>query len=163
MRVEATIGRYLNLCYDLENGWETLSRFENQVRATRKTRITAYEMHQEGIYKWLNKCTRFQESGLSFVSLSLISGFAFFLVDKLKHDEERVTSFLKELLVDGAAKNGTLLLVRKKLIRNKMKTDIIPRHDEMRYIIRAWNDYILGKQVSTIRTYEDAFKYIRPL
>lgn len=70
---------------------------------------------------------------------------------------------MEELLVDGAARNTTVLFVRKRLMRNKMKVELIPRQDELRYITRAWNDFILGRQVQSIKTTEESFRFVRPL
>ena len=163
IKMEATIGKYLNLCYDYNNAWETNTRYDNKVMETRKGRLDVYEEHSDTLHKWINKCARLQQKGLSIVTESMIAGFAFFLENKLHHDEQKIVAFLEELLVDGAARNTTVLFVRKKLMRNKMKVELIPRQDELRYITRAWNDFILGRQVQSIKTTEESFRFVRPL
>lgn len=89
--------------------------------------------------------------------------FAVFLNSVLLHSEENILAFYKELLVDGACKNSTILYARKKFLRHKMKVETMRQEDFLRYLIRAWNDFILGKQVQIIKTNEDAFRYIRPV
>lgn len=162
VRCESVIGKFLNLCYDMNQGWETVARFNNRVEATRKARIEVYETLDKDIHKWLNICDRLLTQNITIAPITLLAAFSLFLEKSLHHPEEKITDFLKELCIDGRSKNGTILHVRKKLIRHKMKADLLPRHDDFRYIIRAWNDFLQNRSVQTINTREESFRYIRP-
>lgn len=162
VRCESVIGKFLNLCFDREQGWETVARFNNRVEATRRARIDAYEHLQNDIHKWLKTCDNLLSQNITVAPVTLLAAFALFLEKGLNHPEEKIVNFLKELCIDGRTKNGTILHVRKKLIRHRMKADLLPRHDDFRYIIRAWNDFLQNKSVQTISTREESFRYIRP-
>lgn len=162
VRSEAAVRRYLNLLIDLQNEWETAFRFNNRSDATRRSMIDCYDNHKEDLYKWMSICSRLLEGNIAVVSPTLLCAFSMFLEKNLHHPEDKIKTFLRELLVDGATKHATILHVRKKLLRNKMKTEILARHDDFRFIIRAWNDYLLGKEVTIVKTNEDAFRFVRP-
>lgn len=162
VRCSSVIAKYLNICGDMESGWETVWRFHNSAQSTRRAKIEAYELLHEDIHKWLNKCDCLLSQNIVLAPITLLAAFALFLEKKLHHPEEKIVNFLKELCIDGRTSNGTILHVRKKLIRHKMKADLLPRHDDFRYIIRAWNDFLQNRSVQTINTREESFRYIRP-
>ena len=86
-----------------------------------------------------------------------------FFEKTLNHPEDKIRSFFHELLVDGATKHSTILYVRRKLFRHKIKAEILSKDDNIRLMVRAWNDYILGKETQQIKTTEDSFRYVIPV
>lgn len=160
---DATVSKFINLNYDYRNGWETSWRYSCHVQATRKECIETYEKHAEDIQKWVNFANSIIGRGVALVSLSTIASFCLFLNLTLNHPEEKIRSFFTELIVDGATSHSTILHVRRKLLRNKMKTEVLPKDDVLRYVVRAWNDYVLGKQTSIVLTTSDSFRFIRPI
>lgn len=163
LRAESAINKYLNLCYDKQNEWMTMARFNNQAEATRRERVKCYDDNRENLGKWLRISESLCSKSNNLIAVAAIAGFALFLENKLFHSEDKIISFLEELLLDGKVTNTTVLYARKKLLRHKMKVEIIARHDVTRYLFRAWNDYVLGKQVQIIKTNEDSFRNIYPL
>lgn len=162
IRCSSVIAKYLNICNDKESGWETSCRFQNASQSTRREKIEVYERLHDDIHKWLNKCDNLLSQNIVLAPITLLAAFALFLEKELHHPEEKIANFLKELCIDGRTSNSTILHVRKKLIRHRMKADLLPRHDDFRYIIRAWNDYLQNKSVQVINTREESFRYIRP-
>lgn len=163
IRSEAAIGRFINLCYDYDRNWTSALRFQNEIGATRKSKIAAYEKHQDNLNKWLRLVSNILLNGIPIASITLLTGFALFLETRMHHPEEKIIAFLRELCIDGVAKNTTILCARRKLLRHKTKVEVLPRYDDFRLIIRAWNDFVLGKQVQSIKTLEDSFRYIKPV
>lgn len=159
----AAVNKLSMLLADHECGYETILRFSRSITNTRRELVEIYDLYKNDIDFWLNKCLRLYNKELPIVPPSTLAALGVFLTRILFHSEDNILAFFKELLVDGACKNTTVLYVRKKLIRHKMKTETIRQGDMLRYIIRAWNDFILGKQVLLIKVNEDAFRYIRPI
>lgn len=159
----ATVNKLALLLADHENGYETTYRFSRNLIHTRKELIDLYERYTNDISYWLKECRCIYQTNIQIVPLATMVSFAVFLNSVLLHSEENILAFYKELLVDGACKNSTILYARKKFLRHKMKVETMRQEDFLRYIIRAWNDFILGKQVQIIKTNEDAFRYIKPV
>lgn len=158
----ATVSKFCNLLADHENMYETLHRFSRQSKATRREMTEVYEKFEAYIDHWHRKCDSIYGRGMEIVPMTTMVSLAMFLEKILNHPEEKILAFIEEMIVDGACRNSTILYARKKLIRNKMKIEKIDREDVTRYVIRAWNDFLLGKQVQVIKANEDAFYYIRP-
>lgn len=159
----ATVNKLALLLADHENGYETTYRFSRSLIHTRKELIDLYERYADDISRWLDACRRIYQTNLQIIPLATMVSFAVFLDRVLLHSEENILAFFRELFVDGACKNSTILYARKKFLRHKMKVETMRQEDFLRYIIRAWNDFILGKQVQVIKTNEDAFRYIKPV
>ena len=163
VRMQATIAAVSRWIDDYENNWETLFRFDNHARGTRREAITYYEEHKDILTKWLNRAAQIVEKNVALLPTTTLAGFAVFLESKLNHSEEKIATFLKELILDGMTSNGTILYARKRLLRNKMKLETLKRGDDIRLLVRAWNDFCLGRQVQIIKMNEDVFVYIRPV
>lgn len=163
MKLESSIGRYMNLHNDHLNEWETMYRFANDIQATRREMVNYFEEHGEFALKWVNRVQNVSLRGVRLLSEAQLAGFAMFLEQDMFHSEEKIHEFIKELLIDGMTQHKTILAVRKKLMRHKVKMEILTRSDVMRYLIRAWNDYVTDKEVSCINAKEDSFYFIRPL
>lgn len=163
VRMQATIAAVYRWIDDYENNWETLFRFDNHARGTRREAITYYEEHKDILTKWLNRAAQIVEKNVALLPTTTLAGFAVFLESKLNHSEEKIATFLKELILEGMTSNGTILYARKRLLRNKMKLETLKRGDDIRLLVRAWNDFCLGRQVQIIKMNEDVFVYIRPV
>lgn len=163
VRMQATIAAVSRWIDDYENNWETLFRFDNHARGTRREAITYYEEHKDILTKWLNRAAQIVDKNVALLPVTTLAGFAVFLESKLNHSEEKIVTFLKELILDGMTSNGTILYARKRLLRNKMKLETLKRGDDIRLLVRAWNDFCLGRQVQIIKMNEDVFVYIRPV
>lgn len=165
VRAEATISKYLAFCHDHEQGYETFTRYDSSSAgkvSTRREKISTYDKLAGSVQKWLLYVDRAYSRGINLAPIAQVAALCMFLEINLKHSEEKVRSFLEELFVADRVTNKTCLYVRKKLIRHKMKTEIIHRDDILRYIVRAWNDFLLGKETTTIVSSSDAFKYVIP-
>lgn len=162
VKTEATITRYINLHADMLNRWETMKRFNNNISATRRELIDLYDKHEKLIEKWVKKVGAIVARGVRLASEAYLASLAIFLERDLGHEERKIEDYLKALLIDGETKHKTILAIRKKLMLHKMKREKIDRHDILRYIIRGWNDFLLGREVTHIKTDEDSFYFIRP-
>jgi hypothetical protein len=100
--------------------------------------------------------------GVRLASEAYLASLAIFLERDLGHEEQKIEDYLNALLIDGETQHKTILAIRKKLMLHNMKRERIDRHDILRYIIRGWNDYLLGREVTYIKTDEDSFYFIRP-
>lgn len=160
---EAVVRDFMNLTLDYNNGWETMWRYGHRSQATRKECIDAYEKYAEDIAKWLKFADHVIGKGASLISMSAVASLGLFFNVTLNHPEDKIRAFFRELFVDGATSHATILYVRRKLLRHKMKLETLSKDDRHRLVIRAWNDYVLGKQSNVIRTTEDAFRYIKPV
>lgn len=161
-KTESTITRYINLHKDLLNGWETIKRFDTHPSATRRELVDLYDKHEKLIEKWVKKVGAIVARGVRLASEAYLAALAIFLERDLGHEEKNIEGYLKALLIDGATQHKTILVIRKKLMLHQMKREKIDRHDILRYIIRGWNDYLLGREVTYIKTDEDSFYFIRP-
>ena len=166
VRAESTISKYLAFVLDKENGWETLARYDASCPAsasTRREKIKTYDKLGDCVSKWLTLVDRAYTRGVSLAPIAQVAALCVFLEIDLKHSEEKIKEFLEELFVADKVTNKTCVYVRKKLIRHKMKSEILHRNDILRYVVRAWNDFLLGKETTTISSTADAFRYILPL
>ena len=148
---------------DYENEWETLFRYGREARGTRKEHLSYYDENSGLVAKWLAVAQNVVGKNVALVPITQLAAFGLFLETKMNHSEEKISGFFKQLIYDGATSNTTILYVRKKLLRHKMKIELLGRGDDIRLMVRAWNDYALGKQVQLINTKEDSFRYIRPV
>ena len=160
---DVTVSKFLCLSADLENAWETVHRFHHTPPATRKECIETYERHAEDIHKWIRISEGMKNKGMQLITLTTVASFGLFLEKKMLHSEDKIKAFFKELLEDGKTQHGTILFARKKLMRHKMKTEVLAKYDDVRLMIRAWNDYVLGRETSYIKMNEDVFRYVRPV
>lgn len=163
-QVETIINKLLKLRYDKEKKWNTTERFDTAASVvTRRASVECYEKEQDVILFWLNKATRLCKSNVALLPPATIAALAIFLNTDLGYSEDKVLEYLIELLVDGKTSHGTILAARKKLLRHRMKIELMPRHDDLRYVIRAWNDWILGRESKSIQTTISAFRFIYPV
>lgn len=162
-KMEATITRYINLHGDMLNGWQTMRRFNAQTVATRREVIDFYDKHEKLVDKWVKKVSSIVQRGMRLASEAQLASLAICLDRDLCHEDAKIVGYLEALLIDGETQNKTVLAVRRKLLQHKLKKENIDRHDILRYIIRGWNDYLMGREVSYIKTDEDSFYFIRPL
>jgi hypothetical protein len=166
VRAEATISKYLAFLHDKENGYETLTRYDASSPAsasTRREKIKAWEKLGEYVSKWLTFVDRAYTRGISLAPIAQVAALCMFLEIDMKHPEEKIKNFLEELFVADKVTNKTCLYVRKKLIRHKMKSEILHKNDILRFVVRAWNDFLLGREASLIVVSADSFNYIIPL
>lgn len=162
VKMESAITRYINIHADLLNGWETMKRFASTTSASRREILNFYEKNEKLIDKWVKKVNSILGKGVKLVSEAQLTALAIFLERDLDHDDGKIESYLKALLLDGMTQHKTILAIRKKLMLHQMKKERIDRHDILRYLIRGWNDFLLDREVNFIKTDEDAFYFIRP-
>lgn len=162
VQMETTIARYLNLHEDLLSGWETMKRFNTKMSGTRREQVEMYDKCEKLFDKWVKWVNATINKGVRIVSGAQLAALAAFLERDLGHEEDKIKGYIKALVIDGATQHKTILAVRKKLMLHNMKKERLDRHDILRYLIRAWNDYLLGREVHFIKTDEDSFYFIRP-
>ena len=163
VRAQTVISYMSRLMDDYKNKWETIYRFDRNSTWTRKESITYYDNNSEAIAKWLNYSCQTIERNIALVPITSLAAFGLFLETILKHPEEKILEFFRQLIIDGKTNNTTILYARRKLLRHKTKVELLPRGDDARLVFRAWNDFVLGKQVQIIKTNEDSFRYIYPI
>ena len=161
-KAEAAIAKYLNIHYDLINHWESIRRFSREVVATRKEMVAFYDKKSDLLNRWIAKVNNIAQKGVRLAPESQLAALAIFLEKDMNHDVGKIEAFIKALLIDGASQHKTILAVRKKFMKHKLKEERIVPEDVMRYLIRAWNDFLRGREVLFIKTDEDAFYFVRP-
>ena len=162
-RASAVVSKVVNWDVDFENRWDTVYRFDRKSKATRKELIEYYENHRQQVDMWLAHAESVIKKGTPLVQITTLAAFGVFLNVTMRHSEEKIVAFFKELIIDGVTKNSTILYARKRLMRHKMKTEVLPSNDDVRYMVRSWNDYVLGRQSQIIKANEDGFRYIKPV
>lgn len=163
VRAQAVISAISRWAKDYQSGWETAFRFDNHICWTRRECIDFYDNNHEDISKWINHAQSVIDKNVALIPLTTLAAFGLFLESVMQHSEEKIVEFFKALIVDGKTRNGTILYVRKRLLRHKMKMETLPKMDNLRLMIRAWNDFTLGKEAQVISTNVDSFRYIRPV
>lgn len=160
--IATALTRYIRLHEDKVNEWETIKRYDFHTCATRRTTVKVYEANEKVIEKWIKKVENVNKKGCHLIPIGSLAALAIFLELDMLHGEERIESYIKALLIDGATQHKTILAVRKKFMLHKMKKERIDRTDQLRYLIRGWNDFLFDREVNYIKTDEDSFYFIRP-
>jgi len=100
---------------------------------------------------------------LSFAKIiptSMIGGFYAYFV---KSDKELADSFISQLCTGANITNNTILLLRNRLIQDKVSVKKLQKLTKIIFIIKTWNAFVMNKELKSLKFDADIEKVPIPI
>lgn len=100
---------------------------------------------------------------LSFAKIlptSMIGGFYAYFV---KSDKELADSFISQLCTGANITNNTILLLRNRLIQDKVSIKKLQKLSKIIFIIKTWNAFVINKELKSLKFDADIEKIPIPI
>ena len=144
--VAAAISRYFSLSnsnvYGIGNGGGV------PLSVIKKTKVQLVEFYNKYSGVIDEVCTNFTSCrGVKVLSQAEMAGISLYLIINKGHRKERVFSFFNQLTSGENAENGTILVLRDRLIKDKIGQERMTQSARLACIRKTWNCYVTGKEV----------------
>lgn len=130
----------------IQNG----NKSQEQLR-TKPTNMMLLDMYNDRIDFWDSVTRNTLGYYIDFAKILAPSFIGGFYASFYEANELMVDSFFAQLCRGESISNGTLLVLRNKLISDKTSLRKLPRGVKMAMIIKAWNCYVTGASVKILK------------
>ena len=143
-KVASIIGAYRSLCLKRTN-------INNSSSVLSKSEVVSIYREMPDFWQDLNKMGGTIYRRLRLFTHSRVGGYIAFLVLEKKHNLEKVYNFFWQLVSSENVENETINVLREKLLKDITgQYRLTPKYKHV-CIVKAWNSYISGKTLNTIR------------
>lgn len=141
----AAISRYFSLSNSNIQGIGSGGVMLSQIKKTKVQLVEFYNKYPGVIDE---VCTNFTSCrGIKVLSQAEMAGISLYLIINKGHRKERVFSFFNQLTSGENVENGTILVLRDKLIKDKIGHERMTQSARLACIRKTWNCYVTGKEV----------------
>jgi len=131
--------------YDREN--KSTGAGAGVIKITNTDVYNSYIEHEE-IYQDIAKFSQKYYNKLKLISTSFTGGIAAHLIITKGHSFELVSSFFEQLFYNENVENESINVLRNKLISNALDNRKLTEMTKTIYIIKTWNCFITGTEIS---------------
>ena len=154
-KVSSIVNRYFILrdtkrsIFDRANGLKLL-RFNNHTIHTKDELLIEYNTSPE-LYQEVANLARTWNYRLKSYSTAALGAICIYLIKSRKHNKELVFSFFNQLFIGDDFSNHTIFLLRQRLIQDLNNRDRMTNRYKEQILVKAWNCFITGKELKSLR------------
>lgn len=150
--ISSIIGRYIKLT----NG-QTAGSTSTTKMAHSSSRQDLLRLYAENEEFWQNVC-RFADAcyrPMRLIKASELGGYIAYLLKVKNHPQEKVYGFFEDLLVSDIPRSPMLAALRKRLVSDATSTSHMLVTYRQQLVVKVWNAYIKGKEITLMRWNEE--------
>lgn len=140
--------------YSLIAGSTTVAGNAQRLTNYKKTKtqvVDFYNSHKAIVDIVCSHHNAIKHRGLRFLSSSTINGISLFLIIEKHYSVEKVFSFFDQLMTGNDVENKTILLLRERLLKDKLGQQRMTSWSKFAIIVKAWNCFVSGTEVRQLK------------
>lgn len=147
-RTSSIISAYFNL----KKSNTTLNIDKTTLRRLKysKQELLKFYQENEALVVKVNELASRCYDKVRLLSYAVVGAYILYLVLDKNHSFEKVSSFFTELFGITPQTNNTVTLLRDALIRNATRQSILTPTMKTAYVIKGWNNFVLGKELKQL-------------
>lgn len=147
--MSSIVSSYFNIKKNDYNYVDTRNATLRKLKISKHELCDFYQRHSElvdRVYHMSRACY----DHLRLLTTATIGAYALYLILDKKHPEEKVFSFFRELFGILPPTNNTVSLLNHVLSRHVLKQNVLTPLQKSVYIKKAWNNYVLGRELKSL-------------